>query len=233
MNKTVVLLAVLFAGSLLISPLAFAGEVVADSTPANVPQTSDKANQKVKLRTEMGDIVLKLYSDKAPVSVDNFIKNTNNYHYDGLIFHRVIKGFMIQSGGHTFDMTFRESGRDPIINESSNGLSNVRGTIAMARMSDPNSAQAQFFINHGNNPRLDGSPARPGYAVFGSVVSGMDVVDAIAAVKVRNMGMYGNVPVTPIRILSARLLNPDAWRPLPDPEPKQQLVFEMPTPLNR
>ena len=233
MNKTVVLLAVLFAGSLLISPLAFAGEVVAESTSANSPQTTDKANPLVKLRTEMGDIVLELYSDKAPISVDNFIKNANNYHYDGLIFHRVIRGFMIQSGGHTFDMTFRESGRDPIINESSNGLSNVRGTIAMARMPDPDSAQAQFFINHGNNPRLDGSAARPGYAVFGSVVSGMDVVDAIAAVKVRNMGMYGNVPVEPIRILSARLLNPGGWKPLPEPEPKKGPVFEMPTPLKR
>ena len=237
MNKTVFLLAVLFAGSLLLSPLAFAEPAPAnkDDNPKSTSIEKKIEYPQVKLRTEMGDIVLELYSNKAPISVDNFIKNSNNYHYDGLIFHRVIRGFMTQSGGHTFDMTFRESGRDPIANESSNGLSNIRGSIAMARMPDPDSAQAQFFINHGNNPRLDGSAAKPGYAVFGMVVSGMDVVDAIASVEVRNLGIYGNVPVTPIRILSARLLNPDAWKPLSNekPDPKQEPVYEIPTPLNR
>ena len=177
----------------------------------------------------MGDIILELYSDKAPISVDNFIKNANNYHYDGLVFHRVIKGFMIQSGGHTFDMTFRESGREPIVNESNNGLSNIRGSIAMARIADPDSAKAQFFINQKNNKRLDGNPPKPGYTVFGAVVSGMDVVDAIAAVEVRSMGIYQDVPATPIRILKARLINPDAWTALPEPEPEP--IYEMPVPL--
>ncbi len=224
MKKAVVLLFLLIAGSLLLSSQAFTKDVKTDK------YTSE--NPRVKLSTEMGDIVLELYTDKAPVSVDNFIKNTNNYHYDGLIFHRVIRGFMIQSGGHTFDLSFRESGREPIVNESNNGLSNVRGSIAMARIADPDSAQAQFFINHKNNKRLDGSPAKPGYAVFGSVVSGMDVVDAIAAVKVRSMGIYHDVPVVPIRILKARLLNPAVWTALPEPKPPEP-AYEMPIPLNR
>jgi peptidyl-prolyl cis-trans isomerase A (cyclophilin A) len=217
MKKAVGLLFVLMAGSLLISAQAFAKDVKSD-------------NPRVKLFTEMGDIVLELYSNKAPISVDNFIKNTNNFHYDGLIFHRVIKGFMIQSGGHTFDLSFRESGREPIINESNNGLSNVRGSIAMARIADPDSAQAQFFINHKNNRRLDSSSAKPGYTVFGTVVSGMDVVDAIAAVKVRSMGIYDDVPVVPIRILKARLLNPEVWMALPEPKSPEP-AFEMPVPL--
>jgi cyclophilin family peptidyl-prolyl cis-trans isomerase len=217
MKKTVVLLIVLIAGSLLLASQAFVEEVKTE-------------NPRVKLSTEMGDIVLELFIDKAPISVDNFIKNANNYHYDGLIFHRVIKGFMIQSGGHTFDMTFRESGRDPIINESNNGLSNVRGSIAMARIADPDSAQAQFFINHKSNKRLDATASRPGYAVFGKVVSGMQVVDAIAAVEVRSMGIYQDVPATPIRILKARLINPDVWTALSEPEPEP--VYELPVPLN-
>jgi cyclophilin family peptidyl-prolyl cis-trans isomerase len=182
----------------------------------------------------MGDIVVELFADKAPISVDNFIKNTNNYHYDGLIFHRVIKGFMIQSGGHTFDMSFREPGRDPIVNESHNGLSNTRGSIAMARIADPDSAKAQFFINHKTNKRLDATAKRPGYTVFGAVISGIEVVDAIAAVEVRSMGMYQDVPVTPIRILKARLINPKAWTALPEPKLETiEPAYEMPVPLNR
>jgi cyclophilin family peptidyl-prolyl cis-trans isomerase len=236
MKKTVVLLFVIIAGSLLLSPQAFPGEVktekaALDNEPAEKPATE---YPKVKLATEMGDIVLVLYTDKAPVTVDNFIKNTNNYHYDGLIFHRVIKGFMIQSGGHTFDLSFRESGREPIVNESYNGLSNIRGSIAMARIADPDSAQAQFFINHKNNKRLDARPAKPGYAVFGAVVSGMDVVDAIAGVEVRSMGIYQDVPVKPIRILKARLLNPKVWTALPEPKPEIiEPAYEMPVPLYR
>jgi peptidyl-prolyl cis-trans isomerase A (cyclophilin A) len=225
MRKAYFLLFVLIAGFL---PLA--SQVSADK---HTSETHSPENPRVKLSTEMGDIVLELYSDKAPISVDNFIKNTNSYHYDGLIFHRVIKGFMIQSGGHTFDMTFRESGREPIVNESNNGLSNIRGSIAMARIADPDSAKAQFFINQKNNKRLDARAAKPGYTVFGAVISGMDVVDAIAAVEVRSMGIYQDVPATPIRILKARLLNPKAWKALPnqEPEPEPAPVYEMPVPL--
>jgi len=229
MKKSVVLLFVLIAGSLLLSFQASAGEVKTEK-PAIEKQPTE--NPKIKLFTEMGDIVLELYADKAPISVDNFIKNTNNYHYDGLIFHRVIKGFMIQSGGHTFDLSFRESGREPIVNESNNGLSNIRGSIAMARIADPDSAKAQFFINHKNNRRLDATASRPGYTVFGGVISGIEVVDAIAAVEVRSMGIYQDVPVTPIRILKARLLNPKAWTALPEPQPKTiEPAYEMPVPL--
>lgn len=186
-------------------------------------------NPQVKLHTDMGDIVLELYPDKAPISVDNFIKNTNSFHYDGLIFHRVIKGFMIQSGGHTFDLSMRESERGPIINESFNGLLNNRGSIAMARTNDPDSAQAQFFINHRNNSSLNAKGLRAGYAVFGAVISGMDVVDAIAETEVETVGMYQNVPVTAVRILTARLLNPAAWTALP--EAKKLPAFEKPTPV--
>jgi len=187
------------------------------------------AYPQVKLHTDMGDIVLELYPDKAPISVDNFVKNTNSFHYDGLIFHRVIKGFMIQSGGHTFDLSMRESDRGPIINESFNGLVNNRGSIAMARTNDPDSAQAQFFINHKNNPSLNAKGLRAGYAVFGAVISGMDVVDAIAETEVETVGMYQNVPVTAVRILTARLLNPAAWTALP--EAKKLPTFEKPTPI--
>tara|TARA_B110000977_G_C11015263_1_gene469185 strand:- start:54 stop:710 length:657 start_codon:yes stop_codon:yes gene_type:complete len=186
-------------------------------------------NPQIKLQTDMGDILLELYPEQAPVSVDNFIKHTNSFHYDGLIFHRVIKGFMIQSGGHTFDLTPRVSERAPIINESFNGLSNGRGTISMARTSNPDSAIAQFFINHGNNKSLNARGAKAGYAVFGSVIKGMDVVDAIAETKVATMGMYQNVPVTAIRILSARLVNPEAWKPIA--QPKTLPAFEKPIPI--
>ena len=186
-------------------------------------------NPQIKLQTDMGDILLELYPEQAPVSVDNFIKHTNSFHYDGLIFHRVIKGFMIQSGGHTFDLTPRVSERAPIINESFNGLSNGRGTISMARTSNPDSAIAQFFINHGNNKSLNARGAKAGYAVFGSVIKGMDVVDAIAETKVATMGMYQNVPVTAIRILSARLVNPEAWKPIA--EPQTLPAFEKPIPI--
>lgn len=221
MKKAVFLLFVLIAGSLLLNSQASVEELKKADLKSVNPQ--------VKLQTEMGDIVVELYADKAPITVDNFIKNTNNYHYDGLIFHRVISGFMIQTGGHTFDLTFRESGREAIINESNNGLSNLRGTLAMARPTQPDSAKAQFFINHKDNSRLNRSASNPGYAVFGAVISGMEVVDAIAAVKVKNVSFYQNVPETPIRILRARLLNPKSWVLLP--EPKKMPAYEIPVPI--
>ena len=187
-------------------------------------------NPQVKLETEKGDIVLELFPKKAPVSVDSFIKHVNNFHYDGLIFHRVIKGFMIQTGGFTFDFTPRESERPTIVNEASNGLKNNRGTIAMARMSDPDSAQAQFFINHSSNSFLNSKGDNVGYAVFGKVISGMDTVDAIATVPTSGFSMYQDVPIEPIRILSARLLNPDVWVERKDPKPVAS-SFERPIPL--
>ena len=186
-------------------------------------------NPKVVLKTEMGDILVELFPKAAPVSVDNFVKLVNDYHYDGLIFHRVISGFMIQAGGFTFDFSPRESSRGSIVNESSNGLKNKRGTLAMARMNDPDSASAQFFINHKSNGFLNPKGDNKGYAVFGAVVAGMNVVDAIAAVETQTLGYYADVPVKPIRILSARLVNPESWTPLPEPAPAP--VIEKPVPI--
>lgn len=191
---------------------------------------AEEANPKVMLKTEAGDIVIELYPKAAPVTVDNFVKLVNDFHYDGLIFHRVIEGFMIQTGGFTFDLSPRESSRSAIVNESANGLKNKRGTIAMARMADPDSAKAQFFINHKNNRFLDSRDENPGYAVFGKVVSGMNVVDTIAVAETQTVSLYQNVPVAAIRILSARLVNPEAWSALPEPEAKT-LSFERPVPV--
>ena len=186
-------------------------------------------NPQVVLKTEMGDILVELFPKAAPVSVDNFVKLVNDYHYDGLIFHRVISGFIIQAGGFTFDFSPRESSRGSIVNESSNGLKNKRGTLAMARMNDPDSASAQFFINHKSNGFLNPKGDNKGYAVFGAVVAGMNVVDAIAAVETQTLGYYADVPVKPIRILSARLVNPESWTPLPEPAPAP--VIEKPVPI--
>ena len=191
---------------------------------------AEEANPQVMLKTEAGDIVIELYPKAAPVTVDNFVKLVNDFHYDGLIFHRVIEGFMIQTGGFTFDLSPRESSRSAIVNESANGLKNKRGTIAMARMADPDSAKAQFFINHKNNRFLDSRDENPGYAVFGKVVSGMNVVDTIAVAETQTVSLYQNVPVAAIRILSARLVNPEAWSALPEAEAKT-LSFERPVPV--
>ena len=193
---------------------------------------ADQANPQVLMKTEKGDILIELYSKAAPVSVDNFVKHVNSYHYDGLIFHRVINKFMIQTGGFTWDLSPRASERPTIINEGSNGLKNKRGTLAMARTSDPDSAQAQFFINHKSNKFLDTTEKKAGYAVFGRVISGMKIVDAIAEVETATKQMYQDVPVEPIRILSARLVNPEAWTPLPEVQPKvKKLSFERPVPV--
>ena len=162
--------------------------------------------QKVRLDTSMGAIVIELDAAKAPKSVANFVEYVKAGHYDGTIFHRVIPDFMIQGGGFTPEMQQKPT-RAPIPLEARNGLSNVRGSVAMARTSDPNSATAQFFINIKDNAFLDAANARDGagYAVFGKVVSGMDVVDKIWAVPTGNKGPFQNVPVTPVLIRKASL----------------------------
>jgi peptidyl-prolyl cis-trans isomerase A (cyclophilin A) len=158
--------------------------------------------QKVRLATSAGDIVLQLDAEKAPATVANFVAYVTAGHYSGTVFHRVIDGFMIQGGG--MDAKLREKPSKPAIKlEAGKGLSNVRGAIAMARTSDPDSATAQFFINVADNPRLD--TAGGGYAVFGRVVEGMDVVDRIKGVATQSQGMHQNVPVTPITITKATL----------------------------
>ena len=160
--------------------------------------------QQVRLQTSEGDIVLALDAAKAPKTVENFLQYVQSGHYDGTIFHRVIAGFMIQGGGMKPDMTEKPT-RAPIPLESRNGLSNTRGSVAMARTMVPDSATAQFFINVVDNAFLDQPNARDGngYAVFGKVVSGMDVVDKIWAVPTANKGPYQNVPVTPVLIRKA------------------------------
>ena len=157
----------------------------------------------VVIDTSMGKITVKLDAEKAPISVENFLKYVDKKHYDKTIFHRVMKDFMIQGGGHFADMTEKPTEFPQIKNEADNGLFNKRGTIAMARMNEKDSATAQFFINVVNNSMLDyKSPAQFGYAVFGEVTSGMDVVDKIRNVETTTKGPHADVPVKTITINS-------------------------------
>ena len=161
----------------------------------------------VKLQTSMGNIVIELNEQAAPVTVKNFLEYVEDGFFDGKIFHRVIPNFMIQGGGFTAEMAQDET-RESIVNEAENGLKNERGAIAMARTNDPNSATAQFFINHADNDFLNyAGSANPGYAVFGKTVEGMDVVDAIAAVKTATRQGMGDVPVEPVVIMSASVVS--------------------------
>ena len=167
---------------------------------------------KIKLTTSMGPITLELDEAKAPVSAQNFAKYVDSGHYNGTIFHRVIDGFMIQGGG--FDREMKQKTTEaPIKNEAGNNLKNDAFTVAMARTPNPDSATAQFFVNVKDNAFLnhrDESPAGYGYAVFGRVVEGQDVVQRIAKVPTTTAGMYQNVPVTPVVIESAECLGKDA-----------------------
>ncbi len=163
--------------------------------------------QKVKLSTSMGDIVLQLDAQKAPMTVANFVEYVKAGQYNGTVFHRVIDGFMVQGGGMTPDLQEKPV-RAPIKLEAKNGLSNVRGSVAMARTGIPDSATAQFFINLGDNLRLDAANAADGngYAVFGQVIEGMDVVDKIKTVPVGNRAGHQNVPQQAVLIKQATLL---------------------------
>jgi cyclophilin family peptidyl-prolyl cis-trans isomerase len=179
---------------------------LAASLPLGAGAAATQADDKhpiVVLDTTAGEIALELDSEKAPTTVENFLKYVDDKFYDDLIFHRVIKGFMIQGGGFDTQIQQKRQGvRGPIRNESNNGLSNVRGTIAMARLPNPNSATCQFFINHGDNVRLD--TAGGGYTVFGKVIAGMDVVDKIAQGPTATRAGMEDVPVEPVVIKSAR-----------------------------
>jgi peptidyl-prolyl cis-trans isomerase B (cyclophilin B) len=170
---------------------------------------AEKKPVKVKLATTMGDIVLELYPDKAPATVDNYVQYVQSGHYDGTIFHRVIDGFMIQGGGLDAKMNEKRT-RAPIKNEADNGLKNETYTIAMARTGAPHSATSQFFINVANNSRLNHTaktPAGWGYTVFGKVVEGKDVVDKIKALPTTTRGIYQNVPQTPVTITKATVIS--------------------------
>jgi|TARA_R110000850_G_scaffold217204_8_gene342769 cyclophilin family peptidyl-prolyl cis-trans isomerase len=172
-------------------------------TPAVAAETVN-----VRLNTTAGTIELALDAKAAPKTTDNFVQYVKDGHYDGLVFHRVIKGFMVQGGGYDAKYAQRTT-RKPIENEAKNGLKNTRGTIAMARTGDPHSASSQFFINHGDNGFLD-YPGQDGwgYAVFGKVTSGMDVLDKIAEAPTGNTPPFGrDVPVTQVVITSAEVIS--------------------------
>ena len=159
----------------------------------------------VLLSTSMGDIELELKADKAPISVANFLAYVDSGYYENTIFHRVIPGFMIQGGGFTADMDKKDT-QAPIKNEADNGLVNRRGTVAMARTNVVDSATSQFFINSKDNDFLNNGSRDFGYAVFATVVNGMDVVDRISDVSTGNKGGMGDVPLKPVMILSAKRL---------------------------
>ncbi len=195
-----------------LSTQAQVSKPAAGANPASKPAMTAAADPhpQVVLHTNMGDITLELDRDKAPISTANFLQYVKDKHYDGTVFHRVIKDFMVQGGGFTRDLNQKPT-REPIVNEADNGLRNVRGSVAMARTGDPNSATAQFFVNVVDTPRLDfvsrDSGATWGYAVFGKVVKGMDVVDRIRAVETGPAGpLPSDVPKSAVVINSAELL---------------------------
>ena len=155
----------------------------------------------VELDTNMGAIVIELNEEKAPKTVENFLNYVKSGHYDGTIFHRIIDGFMIQGGGMDAEMNEKATNA-PVENEADNGLKNDKGTIAMARTQDPHSATSQFFINVANNDFLNKAAGNDGYAVFGKVTKGMEIVDKMVNVPTGSYGMYQDVPKQPIKILS-------------------------------
>jgi len=178
-------------------------------------RSEDAQNPKVLIQTTDGDITIELFADKSPITVENFLRYVDEGHYDGTVFHRVIPNFMIQGGGFTAGLEEKAT-HEPIVNESRNKLHNTRGTLAMARTSDPDSATAQFFINQRSNLRLDWSPGNDGYTVFGEVIEGMQVVDIIAlsdtgpaqAMTTRGPSVFQDVPVKPAVITSMSRITP-------------------------
>jgi len=172
------------------------------------PALAQQDNPKVLMKTSKGDITLELFADKAPITVNNFLSYVDDEFYDGTIFHRVIKDFMIQGGGYLPDLTLKTPGA-MIKNEADNGLSNTRGTIAMGRKDTPHTASVQFYINHVDNPGLDHSDttdAGYGYCVFGRVIDGLDVVDIIANSRIMTKNEMRDVPRETIEIISIRRL---------------------------
>ncbi|MGI0116856.1 peptidylprolyl isomerase [Zooshikella sp. RANM57] len=170
--------------------------------------TSWAANPHIRMETSVGNVELELYPQKAPITVKNFLSYIDQKFYNGTVFHRVIPGFMAQGGGFNTDMQRKPTG-SPIKNEAQNGLKNERGTIAMARLPAPNTATSQFFINVSNNTFLNHGVRGDGYAVFGRVTQGMDVIDKIVNVPTHNINNMQNVPVNPIVIKQVTLISDD------------------------
>ena len=201
------------------SPESAAEEATAAETEASPMETESTAPESpsdlatpgapvVLMRTDVGELRIELYPQEAPETVANFLRYVEDGHYDGTIFHRVVRGFVIQGGGFTADMEKKET-REPIPNEARNGLKNMRGTLSMARTGDPHSATAQFFVNTKDNAMLDHTEATMngwGYAVFGKVISGMEAVDRIEASPVVSRAGHNDVPDTPIVVESATVV---------------------------
>ncbi|HUX30375.1 MAG: peptidylprolyl isomerase [Thiobacillus sp.] len=205
---------VLFLGALMLGISGCGASEPGAQTVSTAPAAGQPANPRVLIETGKGNITVELFPAQAPRTTKNFLHYVKNGFYDGTIFHRVIPNFMVQGGGMLPDMTEKPKG-PPIRNEADNGLANLRGTLAMARTADPHSASSQFFINLKDNAFLNHrgrSGDGWGYAVFGRVVDGMDVVDAIVAVPRGNRGPHGDVPVDPIVMQRVTLL-PEAAQP--------------------
>ena len=194
---------VIFSTSLLL--LSSCGDRTSNN---EIEKIMEKTMTQVTIKTSVGNVQLELNNEKAPITVENFKTIANSGYYEGTIFHRVINGFMVQGGGLTADMNNKSSGTSPIQNEANNGLSNDRGTIAMARTMDPHSATSQFFINHKDNGFLNHTGENSqgwGYAVFGAVTEGMEIVDQIAEVATGSSGGHQDVPVEVITIESVTI----------------------------
>jgi peptidylprolyl isomerase/peptidyl-prolyl cis-trans isomerase B (cyclophilin B) len=204
----------LFFGALMLGISGCGASEPPTQKVSTAPVAGQPANPRVLIETSKGNITVEVFPAQAPQSAGNFLNYVKTGFYDGLVFHRVIPNFMIQTGGMTADMVEKPKNA-PIQNEADNGLRNLRGTLAMARTNEPHSASSQFFINVANNAFLDHRGKTPqgwGYAVFGQVIDGMDVVDAIVAVPRGNRGPHGDVPIEPIVMKRVTLL-PEAAQP--------------------
>ena len=216
MNRLSLFPTTLFIGALMLGISGCGASEPGKQAVSTAPAAGQPANPRVLIETSKGNITVEVFPAQAPKSAENFINYVKTGYYDGLIFHRVIPGFMVQGGGMLPSMA-EKAEKTPIQNEADNGLKNLRGTLAMARTNEPHSASSQFFINVADNAFLNHrgkSPEGWGYAVFGQVVDGMDVVDAIVAVPRGNRGPHGDVPIEPILMQRVSLL-PTAVRPEP------------------
>ena len=196
----------------------------AETAPAEPDPTPQ-----VVFQTTLGDLKIALAPEEAPISVENFLHYVDSGFYNGVIFHRIVPGFVVQGGG--FDQEYQQKNTQaPIANESQNGLQNLRGTLSMARTGDPNSATSQFFINLRDNSQLDGRPSQPGYAVFGQLVEGLEVIDAMAEQpQGDHAGVFANAPNTPIVIERAYRYHPDSQSKDETSEPSSAPGADAPT----
>lgn len=177
-----------------------------NATAQAAPTSTAPAPVKVQLETDLGRVVIELDTQKAPKTCANFLHYVDSHFYDGTIFHRVIANFVVQGGGFRYDFTEKET-QPAVVNESANGLKNTRGTVAMARHRDPDSATSQFYVNLRASPHLDAKPNQPGYTVFGRVIEGLEVIEAITAEPQGMYRQFPNAPNVPIRILKATRLD--------------------------